>query len=73
LQATLAGWWIVVPAVVRWRFPPQPRSGSHRGPDLFARRSYESDADHLDYHETFDAYFVAKAKLIGYLAENVWR
>jgi len=26
--------------------------------------------DHLDYHETFDAYFVAKAKLIGYLAEN---
>ena len=26
--------------------------------------------DHLDYHETFDAYFVAKAKLIGYLAER---
>ncbi len=26
--------------------------------------------DHLDYHETFDAYFVAKAKLVGYLAER---
>jgi len=26
--------------------------------------------DHLDYHETFEAYFGAKAKLIGYLAEN---
>jgi len=25
--------------------------------------------DHLDYHETFDAYFAAKAKLIGYLAD----
>ena len=25
--------------------------------------------DHLDYHETFDAYFAAKAKLTGYLAE----
>ena len=24
--------------------------------------------DHLDYHETFEAYFAAKAKLIGYLA-----
>ena len=26
--------------------------------------------DHLDYHETFDAYFAAKAKLIGYLASD---
>jgi UDP-N-acetylmuramoyl-L-alanyl-D-glutamate--2,6-diaminopimelate ligase len=25
--------------------------------------------DHLDYHETFDAYFAAKAKLVGYLAD----
>jgi len=25
--------------------------------------------DHLDYHETFDAYFAAKAKLTGYLAD----
>ncbi|HWC73411.1 MAG TPA: UDP-N-acetylmuramoyl-L-alanyl-D-glutamate--2,6-diaminopimelate ligase [Gemmatimonadales bacterium] len=25
--------------------------------------------DHLDYHETFDAYFAAKAKLIGYLSD----
>jgi UDP-N-acetylmuramoyl-L-alanyl-D-glutamate--2,6-diaminopimelate ligase len=25
--------------------------------------------DHLDYHETFEAYFAAKAKLIGYLAD----
>ncbi|HEV2670678.1 MAG TPA: UDP-N-acetylmuramoyl-L-alanyl-D-glutamate--2,6-diaminopimelate ligase [Gemmatimonadales bacterium] len=25
--------------------------------------------DHLDYHETFDAYFKAKAKLVGYLAD----
>jgi UDP-N-acetylmuramoyl-L-alanyl-D-glutamate--2,6-diaminopimelate ligase len=25
--------------------------------------------DHLDYHETFDAYFAAKAKLAGYLAD----
>ena len=25
--------------------------------------------DHLDYHETFDAYFAAKAKLIAYLAD----
>jgi UDP-N-acetylmuramoyl-L-alanyl-D-glutamate--2,6-diaminopimelate ligase len=25
--------------------------------------------DHLDYHETFDAYFAAKAKLMGYLAD----
>jgi UDP-N-acetylmuramoyl-L-alanyl-D-glutamate--2,6-diaminopimelate ligase len=25
--------------------------------------------DHLDYHQTFDAYFAAKAKLIGYLAD----
>jgi UDP-N-acetylmuramoyl-L-alanyl-D-glutamate--2,6-diaminopimelate ligase len=24
--------------------------------------------DHLDYHETFDAYFAAKARLVGYLA-----
>jgi UDP-N-acetylmuramoyl-L-alanyl-D-glutamate--2,6-diaminopimelate ligase len=26
--------------------------------------------DHLDYHETFDAYFAAKAKLVGYLADD---
>jgi UDP-N-acetylmuramoyl-L-alanyl-D-glutamate--2,6-diaminopimelate ligase len=26
--------------------------------------------DHLDYHETFDAYFAAKARLVGYLAED---
>jgi UDP-N-acetylmuramoyl-L-alanyl-D-glutamate--2,6-diaminopimelate ligase len=26
--------------------------------------------DHLDYHETFDAYFAAKAKLVGYLADG---
>ncbi len=26
--------------------------------------------DHLDYHETFDAYFAAKAKLVGYLADT---
>jgi UDP-N-acetylmuramoyl-L-alanyl-D-glutamate--2,6-diaminopimelate ligase len=26
--------------------------------------------DHLDYHETFEAYFAAKAKLIGYLADD---
>jgi len=26
--------------------------------------------DHLDYHETFDAYFAAKAKLTGYLADG---
>ncbi len=26
--------------------------------------------DHLDYHETFDAYFAAKAKLAGYLADS---
>src|SRR5207302_2606939 len=25
--------------------------------------------DHLDYHETFDAYFAAKARLVGYLAD----
>jgi UDP-N-acetylmuramoyl-L-alanyl-D-glutamate--2,6-diaminopimelate ligase len=25
--------------------------------------------DHLDYHETFEAYFAAKSKLIGYLAD----
>jgi UDP-N-acetylmuramoyl-L-alanyl-D-glutamate--2,6-diaminopimelate ligase len=25
--------------------------------------------DHLDYHETFEAYFAAKAKLTGYLAD----
>jgi UDP-N-acetylmuramoyl-L-alanyl-D-glutamate--2,6-diaminopimelate ligase len=25
--------------------------------------------DHLDYHETFEAYFAAKAKLVGYLAD----
>src|SRR5467141_1533948 len=25
--------------------------------------------DHLDYHETFDAYFAAKAKLVGYLMD----
>ncbi len=25
--------------------------------------------DHLAYHETFDAYFAAKAKLVGYLAD----
>ncbi|MGH7521734.1 MAG: UDP-N-acetylmuramoyl-L-alanyl-D-glutamate--2,6-diaminopimelate ligase, partial [Gemmatimonadales bacterium] len=25
--------------------------------------------DHLDYHETFDAYFAAKAKLVAYLAD----
>jgi UDP-N-acetylmuramoyl-L-alanyl-D-glutamate--2,6-diaminopimelate ligase len=25
--------------------------------------------DHLDYHETFEAYFAAKARLIGYLAD----
>ena len=25
--------------------------------------------DHLDYHETFDAYFAAKSKLVGYLAD----
>jgi UDP-N-acetylmuramoyl-L-alanyl-D-glutamate--2,6-diaminopimelate ligase len=25
--------------------------------------------DHLDYHETFEAYFAAKAKLMGYLAD----
>ena len=25
--------------------------------------------DHLDYHETFEAYFTAKAKLVGYLAD----
>jgi UDP-N-acetylmuramoyl-L-alanyl-D-glutamate--2,6-diaminopimelate ligase len=25
--------------------------------------------DHLDYHHTFDAYFAAKAKLVGYLAD----
>ena len=25
--------------------------------------------DHLDYHETFEAYFAAKAKLAGYLAD----
>ncbi|HEY6100979.1 MAG TPA: Mur ligase family protein, partial [Anaeromyxobacter sp.] len=25
--------------------------------------------DHLDYHQTFDAYFAAKAKLVGYLAD----
>ncbi len=25
--------------------------------------------DHLDYHETFEAYFSAKAKLVGYLAD----
>src|SRR3989442_14822822 len=25
--------------------------------------------DHLDYHETFDGYFAAKAKLAGYLAD----
>jgi UDP-N-acetylmuramoyl-L-alanyl-D-glutamate--2,6-diaminopimelate ligase len=25
--------------------------------------------DHLDYHESFDAYFAAKAKLVGYLAD----
>ena len=25
--------------------------------------------DHLDYHETFDAYFAAKAKLVGYLTD----
>ena len=25
--------------------------------------------DHLDYHETFDAYFAAKARLAGYLAD----
>src|SRR5581483_214270 len=26
--------------------------------------------DHLDYHRTFEAYFAAKAKLIGYLAAD---
>jgi UDP-N-acetylmuramoyl-L-alanyl-D-glutamate--2,6-diaminopimelate ligase len=26
--------------------------------------------DHLDYHQTFDAYFAAKAKLVGYLADT---
>jgi len=26
--------------------------------------------DHLDYHETFDAYFAAKARLVGYLADS---
>jgi len=26
--------------------------------------------DHLDYHKTFDAYFAAKAKLVGYLADG---
>ena len=26
--------------------------------------------DHLDYHETFEAYFAAKAKLIGYLGAS---
>jgi UDP-N-acetylmuramoyl-L-alanyl-D-glutamate--2,6-diaminopimelate ligase len=26
--------------------------------------------DHLDYHETFDAYFAAKAKLVAYLADG---
>src|SRR2546430_3822411 len=26
--------------------------------------------DHLDYHETFDAYFAAKARLVGYLADD---
>lgn len=26
--------------------------------------------DHLDYHETFEAYFVAKAKLAGHLADT---
>ena len=26
--------------------------------------------DHLDYHETFEAYFVAKAKLVSYLADD---
>src|SRR3989442_13208209 len=26
-------------------------------------------SDHLDYHETFDAYFAAKARLVGYLAD----
>ena len=25
--------------------------------------------DHLDYHETFEAYFAAKARLVGYLAD----
>src|SRR5204862_1230809 len=25
--------------------------------------------DHLDYHQTFDAYFAAKARLVGYLAD----
>ncbi|HEY7193888.1 MAG TPA: UDP-N-acetylmuramoyl-L-alanyl-D-glutamate--2,6-diaminopimelate ligase [Gemmatimonadales bacterium] len=25
--------------------------------------------DHLDYHQTFDAYFAAKAKLVGHLAD----
>src|SRR5262245_25165123 len=25
--------------------------------------------DHLDYHETFEAYFAAKAKLVGYLSD----
>jgi UDP-N-acetylmuramoyl-L-alanyl-D-glutamate--2,6-diaminopimelate ligase len=25
--------------------------------------------DHLDYHQTFDAYFAAKAKLVGYHAD----
>jgi len=26
--------------------------------------------DHLDYHETFEAYFAAKARLVGYLAAD---
>jgi UDP-N-acetylmuramoyl-L-alanyl-D-glutamate--2,6-diaminopimelate ligase len=26
--------------------------------------------DHLDYHETFDAYFAAKARLVGHLADD---
>ena len=26
--------------------------------------------DHLDYHETFEAYFAAKAKLVGYLSDT---
>jgi len=26
--------------------------------------------DHLDYHETFDAYFAAKARLVDYLADD---